>query len=55
MALTTTEEIDLIRTHRDVWVRPMFELLDADTCMGPDAARWPEPFTFHDLDDQEAM
>ena len=47
---TTWEPVDLVRTHRDVWVRPMFELLADDDVLGPDAARWPEPFSFHELE-----
>ena len=46
-----------MRAPIHVHVRPMFEVLPdfADEISFSDAAKWPEPFGFHNLDDQEAM
>jgi hypothetical protein len=45
-----TEELPA-RVIGSVYVRPMFEVLGdfADWC---DAARWPEPLPFHDLENE---
>ena len=45
-------EEPLRRRAGSVYVRPMFEVLADFAVEGwYDAAQWPEPFTYHDLED----
>jgi hypothetical protein len=48
---TTTEELPA-RVIGSVYVRPMFEVLGNFADDWRDAARWPEPLPFHDLENE---